>query len=175
MRRTVNFWKGLAPLLLRFCKVSRTPFNEVVNHAVEDFLGVASVPELRLLARCEVLMREESELRRVCSVMLRSGSYLPDYVQKVLREPGRHLGHLMDAQRPLKALNPAEERVFRRIATRREKIAQELAAIQDELLKDVKPFRLKPTDSWSRRRDKVHTPVNNVRETKGENENGKIA
>lgn len=155
MRRTVNFWRDLTPLLLQFCKECRTPFNEVVNRAVEAFLGVASVAELQLLAHREALMREEIELRRVCTAMLRSGSYLSGYVQKVLREPGRPLGHLMEAQKPLKALNPAEERVFRKIAGRREKIAEELAAIEEELLKDVKPFRLKPESSWSRRRDIV--------------------
>lgn len=105
------------------------------------------------------LLREEAELRRVSNAMLRSGSYLSGYVQRVLREPGRSLSHLPDPQRPLKALNPREERVFRRIATRREQIAQEIAEIQEQLLKNVKPFRLKPDlhkRSWSRARAKTN-------------------
>lgn len=155
-------------MLVRFCRDNDAAFNMVVNLAVERFLGVADGGKLALLARREALMREEGELRRVSTAMLRSGSYLPSYVQKVLREVGRPLDHLMGTERPLKALNPREERVFRRIATRREKIAEELATIQEELLKDVKPFRLKPDVSWSRRRDKVHKPVNNVRENEGE-------
>ena len=144
MHRTVYFWRGLYPLLRRFCREKNVSFNKVVNRAVERFLGHADVEELRLRAELEVLLREEAELRRVSNAMLRSGSYLPGYVHRVLREPGRPLSHLPDPQRPLKALNPKEERVFRRIATRREQIAQEIAEIQEQLLKDVKPFHLKP-------------------------------
>jgi hypothetical protein len=61
----------------------------------------------------------------------------------------------MESQKPLKALNPREEIVFRRVMTRREEIAGEIADIENELLWDVKPFRLKPEPhkSWSRRRD----------------------
>ncbi|MBS7621272.1 hypothetical protein KEJ32_04080 [Candidatus Bathyarchaeota archaeon] len=131
-------------------------FNRVVNLAVQHFLGGCDVEELRLQARLDVLLREEAWLRRVCNAMLRSGSYLPGYVQRVLREPGRSLTHLPDSQRPLKALNPKEELVFRKIAARREQIAREIAEIQEQLLRDVRPFRLKPDlrRSRSRRRDK---------------------
>ncbi len=144
MHRTVYFWRGLYPLLRRFCREKNVSFNKVVNHAVEAFLGQADVEELRLRAELEVLLREEAGLRRVSNAMLRSGSYLPGYVQRVLREPGRSLSHLPDPQRPLKALNPKEERVFRKIAARREQIAEEIAVITEQLLHDVKPFRLKP-------------------------------
>jgi hypothetical protein len=151
--RNVYFWRRLLPLVRRFCREHGVAFNRVVNLALEQFLGVCDVEELRLKAKLAGLLREEAELRRVSSAMLRSGSYLPSYVQKVLREPGRSLSHIPDAQRPLKALNPREERVFRKIASRREQIAQEIAEVTEELLHGVKPFRLKP-DSWSRRRDK---------------------
>jgi hypothetical protein len=62
---------------------------------------------------------------------------------------------------PLKALNPREERVFRRIVARREQIAREIAEIEEQLLRDVKPFRLKtePKRSRSRARDKTK-PLN---------------
>jgi hypothetical protein len=65
----------------------------------------------------------------------------------------------------LKALNPREELVFRKIASRREQIAGEIAEIQESLLKDTKPFRLKPDlhKSRSRARDR-HKPVKNVRD-----------
>ncbi|MBS7632533.1 hypothetical protein KEJ15_02775 [Candidatus Bathyarchaeota archaeon] len=144
MHRGVNFWRDLYPLLRRFCRERNVAFNRVVNLAVQSFLGACDVEEVRLKVRLVGLLREESELRRVSSCMLRSGSYLPGYVQRVLREPGRPLSHLPDPQRPLKALSPREERVFRRIATRREQIAEEIASVQEQLLKDVKPFRLKP-------------------------------
>ena len=145
------------------------PLNKVVNLAVESFLGMCDREELQLLARREALLREEGELRHVCSAMLRSGSYLPSYAQKVLKQVGRPLDHLMDSQRPLLALNPREERVFRKIMTRREQIAEEICEIEERLLKDIKPFRLKPEASWShrRRRDKVKFD--------GGEKNGKIA
>lgn len=155
MRRSVYVWRELAPLVLRFCRESGICFNEVVNRAISGFLGSCDVERLRLEARLDVLLREEARLRRVCNAMLRSGSYLPGYVRRVLREPGRSLSHLPDPQRPLKALNPREERVFRRIVARREQIAREIAEIEEQLLQDVKPFRLKPDlhgRSRSRRR-----------------------
>ena len=142
--RKVWFWRGLYPLLVRFCREYGAPFNQVVNRAIENFLGMCDREELQLIARREALLREEAELRRVCSAMLRSGSYLPGYAQKVLREPGRSVCLARDGQVPLKALNPGEERVFRKILSRREEIAAEIAAVQLQLLKDVKPFRLKP-------------------------------
>jgi len=157
MHTSVYVWRDLYPLVKRFCREHGVGFNEVVNRAVSQFLGACNIEELRLKARLAALLKEEAELRRVSVCMLRSGSYLPGYVQCVLREPGRSLAHLPDPQRPLKALNPKEERVFRRIATRREQIAQEIAEIQEQLLHDVKPFRLKPDlhkRSWSCRHGK---------------------
>lgn len=59
-------------------------------------------------------------------------------VWRVLREPGCSLGHLPDPQRPLRALNPHEERVFLKIAARREQIAREIAEIEEQLLQTVK-------------------------------------
>lgn len=144
MHTSVYVWRDLYPLVKRFCHEHGVSFNQVVNRAVSEFLGACDVQELRLKAKLAVLLKEEAELRRVSVCMLRSGSYLPGYVQRVLREPGRSLSHLPDPQRPLKALSPKEERVFRRIATRREQIAKEIAEIQEQLLADVKPFRLKP-------------------------------
>jgi hypothetical protein len=144
MHGRVWFWRDLYPLLRRFCADNKVALNRVVNLALEQYLGKADVEELRLRARLAVLLREEAELRRLCTAMLRSGSYLPGYVQRVLREPGRSLSHLPDPQRPLKALNPKEERVFRKIAARREQIAEEIASITEQLLHNIKPFRLKP-------------------------------
>ncbi|MEM3629379.1 MAG: hypothetical protein QXZ02_05290 [Candidatus Bathyarchaeia archaeon] len=140
----VWFWKGLAPLLKKFCKEHNVPFNKVVNLAVQSFLGGCDVEAVKLHARLDALMREEARLRRIQNTMLRSGSYLPNYVQKTLREPGRSVSLVRDGQVPLKALSPKEERVFRRIAARREQIAGEIAEISEQLLRDVKPFRLKP-------------------------------
>lgn len=144
-------------MLLRFCRERGVGFNEVVNRAVEAFLSSTDVEELRLRAEVSRLLREEAELRCVSTAMLRSGSYLPSYVQGVLREPGRPVSLVRGGQVPLKALKPKEEEVFRKIATRREQIAARLAEIELELLREVKPFRLKPepTRSRSRARDKL--------------------
>jgi hypothetical protein len=156
MNTSVWFWKELYPLLLRFCRERGLGFNEVINRAVEAFLSSADIGELRLRAEISKLLHEEAELRRVSTAMLRSGSYLPSYVQGVLREPGRPVSLVRTGQVPLKALNPKEEVVFRKIASRREQIAARLAEVQLELLKEVKPFRLKPEPrrSRSRARDK---------------------
>lgn len=155
MRRHIWLWREVSPLLLSFCKSNGVSVNRVVNLAVRSFLGECDVEELRLKAKLAKLLREEAEIRRVCVAMLRSGSYLPQYVEKTLREPGRPVSLVRNGQVPLKALNPQEERVFRKIATKREQIATEIASIQEQLLKGVKPFRLKPDlhRSRSRRRD----------------------
>lgn len=145
MRRSVHFWKDLACLVKRFCREHGVSVNRVVNLAVQEFLGQCDSEELRLKSRLSRLLREEAELRRVSNAMLRSGSYLPAYVQKVLREPGRPVSLVRGKQVPLKALNPKEEKVFRRIAAKREQIAQEIAEITEQLLADVKPYRLKPS------------------------------
>jgi hypothetical protein len=164
----VWFWRELYPLVKRFCREYNLPFNRVVNLAVQGFLGGCEVEELQLKAKLSVLLREEAELRRVCNAMLRSGSYLPGYVQRVLREPGRSLGYLPDAQRPLKALNPREERVFRKIVARREQIAREIAEIEENLLQNVKPFRLKPDLRLSRSRARGKNNLKEVKKPDGE-------
>jgi hypothetical protein len=104
----------------------------------------------------EELMREEHGLRRVWAAIGRSGSYLPQYVDRVLR-PQESL--FRQGQVPLRALSVKEEEIFRRIAARREVIAQEIVSIQDKLLPE-KRFRLKPelARSRSRRRDRVKVP-----------------
>jgi hypothetical protein len=170
MSRFVYFWKSLLPSLRKFCREHNVPFNTVVNLAVQSFLGSVDVEEVRLQCRLDVLMREEARLRRVQNCMLRSGSYLPGYVRRVLREPGRSLGHLPDPQRPLKALNPKEERVFRKIAARREQIAREIAEIEEQLLRHVKPFRLKPDLRLSRSRARGKNKLEG-----GEKPNGETA
>jgi hypothetical protein len=164
----VYFWKDLAPLVKRFCREHNIPFNRVVNLAVQSFLGTCNVERLALQAKLDKLLREEAELRRVSNAMLRSGSYLPGYVRRVLREPGRSLSHLPDPQRPLKALNPREERVFRKIVARREQIAREIAEVQEQLLRDVKPFRLKPDLRPSRSRARGKISLKEVKKPNGE-------
>jgi hypothetical protein len=162
MRRVVYFWRDLAPLVRKFCREYGVAFNRVVNLAVQQFLGACDVEELRLRVRLSGLLREEAELRRVSSAMLRSGSYLPAYVERTLREPGRPVGLVRGGQVPLKALNPREERVFRRIASRREQIASEIAEVSEQLLRDVKPFRLKPSRSRARGKNKFEGGENGV-------------
>jgi len=154
----VRFWVELWPLVQRFCREHGVSINRLVNASVSTFLqrsGNDGV--LRLLAEKTALKREERELRDDWRLIRRSGSALPSYVQEVLREPGRPVSLVRHGQVPLKALKPREEEVFRKIATRREQIAGRLAEIELELLKEVKPFRLKPEPprSQSRARDRT--------------------
>ncbi len=151
--RAVWFWRELYDSLKEFCRVKGLPFNRVINLAVSEFLKSpvgCDVERLRLQLRLEELMREEHDLRRVWAAIGRSGSYLPQYVDRVLR-PRESM--FRQGQVPLRALSVKEEEIFRRIAARREIIAQEIVSIQDRLLPE-KRFRLKPEPSRSRARDK---------------------
>jgi len=159
MHRAVYFWKDLYPLVQRFCRERGVSVNRLVNEAVLAFLKApGSDGVLVLLLEKAALKREERELRDDWRLIRRSGSALPSYVQDVLREPGRTVSLVRGGQVPLKALKPKEEEVFRKIATRREQIAARLAEIELELLREVKPFRLKPepgrSTSRSRARDR---------------------
>lgn len=60
MHRTVYFWRGLYPLLRRFCREKNVSFNKVVNCAVEKFLGQADVEELKFRAKLEVFAARRS-------------------------------------------------------------------------------------------------------------------
>ncbi|MGQ9640680.1 MAG: hypothetical protein ACUVUF_00960 [Candidatus Bathycorpusculaceae bacterium] len=116
--------------------------------AVQDFLGQADVEELRLRAKLASLRRQEAELRQVMRVMLRSGSYLPQYADRLFRErfDRNEPSFVRSGQVPLKALNAREEDIARRVLAERERIAQEIADILDRLL-PKRRFRLKPSRS----------------------------
>lgn len=150
--RNVWFWRDLYALLKRLAKDTGVSFNRLVNLAVQGFLGQSSLAseELKLRARLAQLLREESNLRRQSRVMLRSGSFLPKYADRILRPQE---SFVREGQQPLRALSKKEEQIFRRILARREKIVKEIVEIQDKLLPKEK-FRLKPKRSRSRRRDK---------------------
>lgn len=155
--RAVWFWHGLYPLLRRFCAENNVPLNRVVNLAVQSFLGSCDVGDLKLRTKLAGLIREEAELRQTMRVMLRSGSFLPQYADKLFREeyvkgesPLVRMGQV-----PLKALSPREEDVARRVLAERDRIAGEIAEVLDQLLPE-KRFRLKP--SRSLRSDKNKSP-----------------
>lgn len=163
---SVWVWRDLRPLLRRFCRESGLGFNRVVNLALEQFLGSAGQVsgELRLRVRLAGLMREECELRRQSRVMLRSGSFLPKYADRILRS---HDSPIQQGQKPLRALSRREEEIFRRILARRDKIVKEIVGIQDRLLPKEK-FRLAPKrHRRSRRRDNIKS-VKNVRTREGD-------
>jgi len=146
--RWVYFWKGVLPLVRRFCRERGVKFNWLVNQAVLEFLrGCVDDGRLRLEAELDVLLREESRLRKVSGVMLRSGAYLPSYVVKVLRKPGG----LSEVQRrgelPLEALaDKREVQVFLKIARKREMVAKRICEIEEQLLADVEPFKVPGDD-----------------------------
>ena len=156
--RTVYFWRSVYPLLRVFARRTNTPVNTLVNLAVQSFIGASDEEKLKVLAEIEVLVREEQQLKRVSSVMLRSGSFLPKYADKLFRPPWDSerdktspFNYPRKGDVPLKALNPKEEAIMRRVLARREAIAQRIAELLDRVLPAEK-FRLRPRKSRSRRR-----------------------
>jgi len=160
---SVYFWKSVLPLV-GVLKRSGFPLNRAVNEALLFWMGVQQDDKLRLKARLVLLRHQEVELRQAMRVMLRSGSYLPQYADKLFREKYDRSDPVFvrKGQVPLRALSAKEEDVARRVLAERERIAQEIADVLDQLL-PKKKFRLKR--SRSRRRD-IHKSVNNVRTRK---------
>jgi len=150
--------------LVGVLKRSGFPLNRAVNEALLFWMGVQQDDKLRLKARLVLLRHQEVELRQAMRVMLRSGSYLPQYADKLFREKYDRSDPVFvrKGQVPLRALSAKEEDVARRVLAERERIAQEIADVLDQLL-PKKKFRLKR--SRSRRRD-IHKSVNNVRTRK---------
>lgn len=163
MSSSVYFWKSVLPLV-GVLKRSGFPLNRAVNEALLFWMGVQQDDKLRLKARLVLLRHQEVELRQAMRVMLRSGSYLPQYADKLFREKYDRSDSVFvrKGQVPLRALSAKEEDVARRVLAERERIAQEIADVLDQLL-PKKKFRLKR--SRSRRRD-IHKSVNNVRTRK---------
>ena len=163
MSSSVYFWKSVLPLV-GVLKRSGFPLNRAVNEALLFWMGVQQDDKLRLKARLVLLRHQEVELRQAMRVVLRSGSYLPQYADKLFREKYDRSDPVFvrKGQVPLRALSAKEEDVARRVLAERERIAQEIADVLDQLL-PKKKFRLKR--SRSRRRD-IHKSVNNVRTRK---------
>jgi len=158
VHRTVYFWRRVYPLLRVFARRTKTPVNTLVNLAVQSFIGASDEEQLKVLAEIEALCREDSQLRRVSSTMLRSGSYLPKYADRLFRSPWdserdktRPFNYPRRGEVPLKALNAKEEAIMRRVLARREAIAQRIAELLDQVLPAEK-FRLRLKRSKSRRR-----------------------
>lgn len=164
-RRTIWFPDELYRLLFGLSRRSRRSANSLVVAAVGDFLGRCDEQQIRLGAELRQLRREEKELRDTWRLVSRSGAYLPEYVDKVVRPKN---SPFRVGQVPLKALGKDEEDVFLRIAHRREEIAKRVVEIEKVLLE---PKRFKPwgyETSQSRRRE--HKPEKTV--LGGENKHG---
>lgn len=160
VRRTVYFWRSVYPLLRAFARRTKTPVNALVNLAVQSFIGASDEEQLKVLAEIEQLCREDSQLRRVSSTMLRSGAYLTKYADKLFRAPWdperdrtSPFNYPRKGEVPLKALNAKEEAIMRRVLARREAIAERIAELLDHVLPAEK-FRLRPKRSRSRARAK---------------------
>lgn len=128
-------WRGLYPLLKRFCREHGVSVNRVVNLAIQSFLGGCDVEELKLQSCLDGLLRRESRLRKIQNCMLRSGAYLKDYAVKRLGVP-------VGAPKPLKALSGREALVFQKICAEREKVAGQIMEIVEKLLENVEPLRV---------------------------------
>jgi hypothetical protein len=167
---SVWFWRGVLPLV-RGLKRSGFPLNRAVNEALLLWFGVNGDEELRLRAKLVLLRSQEAELRQTMRVMLRSGSYLPQYADKLFREKygSSEPSLVRRGQVPLRALSPKEEDVARRVLAERERIAQEIADVLDKLL-PKKKFRLKPSPRPRRRRSQSRHTLRHARETTNKEE-----
>jgi hypothetical protein len=136
-------------------KKSGFPLNRAVNEALLFWMDVQDDDELRLRAKLVFLRSEEADLRQNMRVMLRSGSYLPQYADKLFREKydRSEPSFIRRGQVPLRVLSKKEEDVARRVLAERERIAQEIADVLDQLL-PKKKFRLKSSRSRKRLLDK---------------------
>jgi len=173
VKRSIHFWNGVYRPLKELSRRSNVALNKLVNLAVERFVGGCDVHELEVLAEIEHLCREDRFLRRVSSTMLRSGSYLPKYADRLFRAPWDSEGdktspfnYPRKGEVPLRALNPKEEEIMRRVLARREAVATRIAELLDMVLPREK-FRLAPRRSRSRRRDNIKS-VKNVRTDRGD-------
>ena len=104
-------------------------------------------------ARLCLLLREEQRLIRLNKVMLRSGAYLDLYADKVLLGGKARLDAKL-GRRPLSALAPDEEPIFRRMVARREAVVGEIKEILarrlpkgEYVLKDERPLARKSRSS----------------------------
>jgi len=145
------------------------PVNRAINEALLHWCGVQGDEELRLRAKLVLLRSQEAELRQNMRVMLRSGSFLPQYADRLLREKYDRSdpAFVRHGQVPLRALSRKEEDVARRVLAERERIAQEIADVLSQLL-PKKRFRLKPSRHGrrsSRSRDtQRRVAENNIKE-----------
>jgi len=159
MSSSVYFWKSVLPLV-RVLKRSGFPLNRAVNEALLFWMGAQDDDELRLRAKLVLLRSQEADLRQNMRVMLRSGSYLPQYADKLFREKydRSEPSFVRHGQVPLRAMSKKEEDVARRVLAERERIAQEIADVLDRLL-PKKKFQSKPSRSRRRRQDKNKMPA----------------
>lgn len=166
MSRSVRFWRDVLPLV-RLLRRLGFPLNRAINEALLGWFGMQSEEELRLRAKLVLLRSQEAELRQTMRVMLRSGSYLPQYADKLFREKYQASGPSLvrRGQVPLRALSPKEEEIARRVLAERERIAQEIATVLDKLL-PKKKFRLKPSPRPRRRRSRSYDKRRRVDATK---------
>ena len=140
-------WRSVGPLV-RYLRRKRSSVNAVLNRALLFYLRVEVGDDwLRDEARLVLLLKEEQRLIRLNRVMLRSGAYLDLYADKVLRG-GRAREEAKLGRRPLAALAPDEEPVFRRMMARREAVVKEIREIlarrlprSEYVLKDERPAR----------------------------------
>jgi hypothetical protein len=145
VRRSVYFCKGVFKPFSELARRSGTSVNRLVNLAVENYVGGCDVDSLRAFVEIGRLCREEKFLINVSKTMLRSGSYLPQYADRLFRsseDSGRRrimpMGYSRQDRELRKVLDPMEEEVMRRVLARREAVAQRIAELLDKVLPQEK-------------------------------------
>lgn len=144
-------WRSVSPLVV-YLRRKGFRVNAVLNRALLFYLNAeASDSGLRDEARLCLLLREEQRLIHLNRVMLRSGAYLDLYADKVLRGGKARLDAKL-GRKPLAALAPREEPIFKRMIARREAVVKEIREILARRL--PKPEYVLKEDRIVRRRSR---------------------
>jgi hypothetical protein len=143
--------------LIGFLKRKGFSVNAVLNRALLFYLDAQADGDcLRDEARLVLLLREEERLIRWNRVLLRSGAYLDSYADKVLRGGESRLDAKL-GRKPLAALAPDEEPIFKRMVARREAVVHEIKEILARRLPENE-YVLRNERSRSRRRGRRKPP-----------------
>jgi len=120
-----------------FAERTGCSFSHAVNCLLEKVLseGLKEVEEkLGLEVKREQLLEEERNLRERLRVILRSGTYIKDYLKNLLFGDVEEISRLKRREGVYARLTPKELNIILRLLKRREDLVAELLEIEDKLL-----------------------------------------
>jgi len=174
--RGVYFKDHVLSYVFGFAERTGSSFSSVVNFLLEKAFcdGLGEVEEgLRLEVRREQLLAEERSLRERLKVILRSGAYLRDYVEKLLLGDSEQISNRKIRIGIFAHVDAKELNVVLRILKRREDLVAELIEIEDQLLPE-EPYSFMVTEGgwklgdsiYSRDRFRCLNPTNKTGQSK---------